>query len=152
MEANKTNLKTRSNRIFHSLLKKLDPVLHSHLVSQGIQPELILIKWLKCLVSREFDLKSLFEIWDYLFSGFKPELVPLTTTNTDHLHLLDYLSLALIRHSRTSFLQGDYTDCLMIAMKPLDLTEAAPIIEAAELYRRLLRPQDFPSTPLVSLK
>jgi hypothetical protein len=32
MEGMKTDLKKRSNRIFHQLLKKLDPVLHSHLV------------------------------------------------------------------------------------------------------------------------
>jgi hypothetical protein len=39
----------------------------------------------------------------------------------------------------------------MIAMKPLDLTESEAIIKPAELYRRLLRPQDFPSPPLISL-
>jgi hypothetical protein len=101
-------------------------------------------------VSREFDISSLLEIWDYLFSGFKPELQP--STHIDQLHFLDYICLALIRYSRTQFLEGDYTECLMRAMKPLELTSAQEIIESAELYRRLLRPQDFPSSPLISLR
>jgi hypothetical protein len=109
-----------------------------------------LIKWLKCIVSREFDISSLLEVWDYLFSGFKPELKP--STHIDQLHFLDYICLALIRYSRTQFLEGDYTECLMRAMKPLELTSAQEIIESAELYRRLLRPQDFPSSPLISLR
>ena len=109
-----------------------------------------MIKWLKCIVSREFDIASLLQIWDYLFSGFKPEL--LVTTQIDQLHFLDYICLALIRYSRTQFLEGDYTECLMTAMSPLGLTSAEEIIESAELYRRLLRPQDFPSSPLISLR
>ena len=109
-----------------------------------------MIKWLKCIVSREFDIASLLQIWDYLFSGFKPELLP--STHIDQLHFLDYICLALIRYSRTEFLEGDYTECLMKAMKPLELTSAQEIIESAEIYRRLLRPQDFPSSPLISLR
>ena len=109
-----------------------------------------MIKWLKCIVSREFDITRLLEIWDYLFSGFKPEL--LVSTHIDQLLFLDYVCLALIRYSRTQFLEGDYTECLMRAMSPLGLTSAQEIIESAELYRRLLRPQDFPSSPLISLR
>lgn len=55
-ESENTDLKKRSSRIFNVQLKTVDPSLHLHLVKQGIQPELVLIKWLKCLLSREFNL------------------------------------------------------------------------------------------------
>ncbi len=86
-------------------------------------------------MSREFDLKSLIDVWDYLLSGFKPEIQGLNS-NFDHLYLLDFICLALIRHSRQKYMEGDYTECLITAMKPLDLTVSDGIIESAELYRR----------------
>ena len=68
-------MKTRSLLIFHSHLKQVDPQLYRHLVAQKIEPELILIKMLKCLVSREFaSIEALFKAWDYMIAGFKPEL------------------------------------------------------------------------------
>lgn len=91
------------------------------------------------------------QVWDYLISGFKPELLGINSA-IDHLHLLNYICLALIRFSRSKYLVGDYTDCLIIAMKPLDLDHAEDIIEEAETFRRMLNPQDFLSSPLIPLE
>lgn len=71
---------------------------------------------LKCLVSREFLIDPLFEAWDYLLAGFKHELYDpkedILDAKFDQLHHLNYLCLALIYHSKNSYLLGDYVDCL----------------------------------------
>ncbi len=124
-------------------LRKLDRVLYEHLVALNIQPELILIKWLKCLLSRDFDLPSLLHIWDYLLSGFDPLQRVLTDSRLpqiDQLKNLDYLCIAMIQFSRARYLEGDHFDCLQIAMKPLELESAEEIVELAEFARRRIVP------------
>lgn len=125
MEASKTDLKRRSSEIFNEQLRVVDPFLYQHLVSQGLEPELILIKMLKCLVSREFEMCALFPAWDYMLCGFRTELYvaqeDILRASFDQLANLNHLCLALICHSRNRYIEGDYVECLQIAMKPLEL-------------------------------
>ena len=65
----KTALKKRSNKIFNNYLREIDPDLFLHIQEIDLQPELILLKYLRCLLSREFKLQSLLYVWDYILSG-----------------------------------------------------------------------------------
>jgi hypothetical protein len=55
-DAQKTALKKRSNKIFNNYLKEIDSKLYYHIQEMEVQPELILLKWLRCLLSREFSI------------------------------------------------------------------------------------------------
>jgi hypothetical protein len=45
-------------------------------------------------------------------------------------------------------MQGDYIECLQIAMKPLDLESADEIIELAERIKKIMNPKSL-SMPLL---
>jgi len=62
-------LKKRANKIFNNYLKEVDPEMHQILHSTEIHPELVLLRWLRVLLSREFRQSTLLYIWDYLFSS-----------------------------------------------------------------------------------
>jgi TBC1 domain family protein 5 len=52
-------------------LKKIDRETHEYLMEMQIQPELILLKQLRCMFCREFTLNSIVVMWDYIFSGIE---------------------------------------------------------------------------------
>jgi hypothetical protein len=64
----KTALKRRSNYIFNVQLKEIDHELHRHVQEMDIQPELIFLRWLRCMASREFSLNSLLYVWDFIIA------------------------------------------------------------------------------------
>jgi len=56
-------------------MKQVDSRLHNHLQQIEFMPELSLLKWLRCLYSREFTLDATMTIWDYLFADVDYQLV-----------------------------------------------------------------------------
>jgi hypothetical protein len=72
-DAQRTALKKRSNKIFNNYLKEIDSEFYYHIQDIEVQPEIILLKWLRCLLSREFTVKSLLEMWDYMLSSVSEE-------------------------------------------------------------------------------
>jgi TBC1 domain family protein 5 len=68
-DAQKTALKKRSNKIFNNYLREIDPDLYKHILGIDVQPEIIFLKFLRCLLSREFHISSLIYVWDFIFAG-----------------------------------------------------------------------------------
>lgn len=55
-ERKKSAVMRRCNRIYHSFLKSIDTEIYKHLVNIQLDPELQLMRWLRCLLSREFSI------------------------------------------------------------------------------------------------
>ena len=72
-ESKKTHLKKRSNKIFNNYLKEIDRDLYNYLQDLQVQPELIFLKQLRCLLCREFTLNNLLTVWDYIFAGIEED-------------------------------------------------------------------------------
>ncbi|MFS8159873.1 MAG: hypothetical protein ACMG6E_06620 [Candidatus Roizmanbacteria bacterium] len=72
-EQQKTELRKRSNKIFNNYLKLIDPELYMHLQSLQVQPELIFLKQLRCLLCREFTLNNVLSMWDYVLAGIEED-------------------------------------------------------------------------------
>jgi len=56
-------------------MKNVDVDLHKHLQIVEFMPELSLLKWLRCLFSREFVIGATLEVWDYFFADIDYQLV-----------------------------------------------------------------------------
>ncbi|KAJ1559061.1 TBC1 domain, member 5, partial [Cladochytrium tenue] len=52
----------------NELIKVLDPELHAHLNTLGIEPQLYGLRWLRLLFGREFEFADLLILWDGLFA------------------------------------------------------------------------------------
>jgi hypothetical protein len=55
-DSQKTALKKRSNRLFSGALRAVDPELLAHFQAVEVHPELVFLKWLRCLLAREFTI------------------------------------------------------------------------------------------------
>ena len=124
----KTALKRRANTIFNGLLREIDHELHRHVQELEVQPELVCLRWLRCLLAREFALDSLLAVWDFVFSG-QPDAA---------LHNLDCVCLALLELQRERLMQSDYIACLKFASKPLRLACHRDVLGVAQRVRKIL--------------
>lgn len=73
-DAKRTSLKRRANVIFNTYLREIDPELFNHITKEAeIQPELLCLKYLRCMLSREFKMPQLLHVWDFILSGITDE-------------------------------------------------------------------------------
>jgi TBC1 domain family protein 5 len=68
-EKQKSALILRCSRIYHEFLCKQDRVLYEHLMQMQVSPELHLMRWLRCMLSREFEVEPVLHFWDYMLGG-----------------------------------------------------------------------------------
>jgi TBC1 domain family protein 5 len=52
----KTALKKKCNKVFNNYLKEVDTSLYKHMQKQDLQPELMLLKYLRCIFARDFEI------------------------------------------------------------------------------------------------
>lgn len=83
------------------------------MVSIKLDPELQLMRWLRCILSREFNIDMALNLWDYIFAGIKDEfrqdrdfgdmyyIDGYFDSTEDPLINLDYLCLAMIENIRS---------------------------------------------------
>lgn len=43
--------------------------LYDHLMRNQVTPELQLMRWLRCVLSREFEPDATLQLWDYILGG-----------------------------------------------------------------------------------
>jgi len=90
----------KTKKIQDIMLKKLDPILHAHLVDLDIEPQIYMLRWIRLLFGREFHLDDVLTIWDAVFAfgnDFK---------------LIDYMCLTMIMYLKDQLISMDNSGCL----------------------------------------
>lgn len=59
----------KCHRVHHRLLQALDKQLYNFIESQKIEPQIYLQRWLRCMLTREFNLANTLILWDCIFSN-----------------------------------------------------------------------------------
>lgn len=111
-ERKKSAVLKRCNRMYHQFLKRVDEDLYVHMINVKLDPELQMMRWLRCILSREFTPDETLVLWDYLFSGIDPFFINQTkynnmylkedyhTSMSDPLIYLDLMSISMLVHIR----------------------------------------------------
>ena len=69
-EKAKSVITNRCQRIYEQIIKSDQPDLYDHLIVENqMSPELQLMRWLKCMLSREFSTPVTMQCWDYILGG-----------------------------------------------------------------------------------
>lgn len=58
----------RTSYIYSSILKEYDSQLLSHLLNIGIEPHVFLMRWIRLIFSREFNVNETLNLWDTVFA------------------------------------------------------------------------------------
>eukprot|EP01127_Copromyxa_protea_P021052 TRINITY_DN7142_c0_g1_i1.p1 TRINITY_DN7142_c0_g1~~TRINITY_DN7142_c0_g1_i1.p1 ORF type:complete len:475 (-),score=112.25 TRINITY_DN7142_c0_g1_i1:435-1760(-) len=113
-----TPLSKKCNYIYNVLLQSLDPTLYTFLCNIDVEPQLYLLRWVRCLFGREFSLEKTLVVWDAIF-GYDPEL-----------KLIDFVAVAMLIDIRSQLLEQDRNGVLALVFKYPAL-EASTIITKA---------------------
>lgn len=103
-------LTIRCSMLINEKLKILDIDLYEHLKKIGLNSNIYLQRWLKCVFNREFQLKDVLIIWDYILSS--------TNISKDYnLYQIDVIVLSMLIRIRNYLLLCDQSQCFMILLK-----------------------------------
>ena len=89
----------RCHKIHHRILQNIDKDLYLHLEKNKIEPQMYLQRYVRCILSREFNLADTLVIWDSLFASLSPNSDFLAENQRNlckELNLLDYVCVAMI--------------------------------------------------------
>jgi hypothetical protein len=106
-EQNVSSVLKRCHRIHHRYLKVIDRELYDYLEAQSVEPQMHLLRWIRCLLSREFRLSDVLLIWDAIFSkvGVKVENHNEKMTGAlnfeQELVMLDFICVSMIVYVRS---------------------------------------------------
>ena len=139
-ERKKSAVMRRCNKIYHNFLKRVDTEVYKHLVSVNLDPELQLMRWLRCILSREFNIEVVLNLWDYIFVGIKNEHRTdrdfgdmyyndeYFESKNDPLLNIDFLWLAMIENIRDDIYKQDFEDCLEVFFHYPEVKNASKLI------------------------
>ncbi|KAJ3441450.1 tbc1 domain family member [Anaeramoeba flamelloides] len=128
---------TLSNDTHFNKLQKYDPKLFKHLRKHKIEPELYCIRWYRLLLSREFDLKDVFIIWDFVFANNSP------------LEFIGYAIVAMLMDIRKQLFTHDLT---MVYHYLFKYKSNSPIKKLLKLASALESPNSENIHKIVKLK
>lgn len=125
-EKQKSALILRCSRIYHDFLRSQDRKLYEHLMQMQVSPELHLMRWLRCMLSREFEVEPVLHFWDYMLGGVylqyteshqnswnpKQQLEIFPDRDSDPFLNLDILCVSMIVSIRELLLESDFSMCL----------------------------------------
>eukprot|EP01090_Pellita_catalonica_P017725 TRINITY_DN5438_c0_g1_i1.p1 TRINITY_DN5438_c0_g1~~TRINITY_DN5438_c0_g1_i1.p1 ORF type:complete len:632 (+),score=101.55 TRINITY_DN5438_c0_g1_i1:39-1934(+) len=120
-----TPLRQRLDFIQNELLMKLDPALGLHFEKEGIEPQLYGMRWLRLVLTREFERKRVYILWDSIFA-FGNEFA-----------LLNHIAVSMLLMKRQDLLASDYAVGLKI------LFHYPPVEEVHGIVRRALELVDI---------
>lgn len=162
-ERKKSAVMRRCNRIYHNFLKRIDTEIYKHLVSIRLDPELQLMRWLRCLLCREFDIEISITLWDYIFCGIKMEHRTdydfgemyydddYHESQNDPLINLDFLCLAMIENIRDSLYHEDITTCLEVFFNYPEIKSASKMIAiSTKIESAIVNNEKFVKNTLVN--
>ncbi|CAD5229209.1 unnamed protein product [Bursaphelenchus okinawaensis] len=83
---------------FSQLFQSVDPELYDHIVLKlDVKPQFYAFRWLSLLLSQEYSLPDLINIWDSVFSAH------------NRVEETEYICVAMLCQFRTELLNGDFS-------------------------------------------
>ena len=107
-EDNKTYLIYKCHDIIYNKLKIVDEQLFNFFQQIGIDIEIILQRWIKCIFSREFSIQNVIIIWDYYFIQLNQNF------NTQ---FFDFFCIAMLVNVKDKIFGGNQSECFQILFK-----------------------------------
>jgi TBC1 domain family protein 5 len=102
LDAKTSSILKKCHRVHHRLLPALDKQLYNFIESQKIEPQIYLQRWLRCMLTREFNLANTLVLWDSIFADvfiLKENKIESFTGKLDftrELIFLEFLSVAMV--------------------------------------------------------
>lgn len=120
----------RCTFIYDVLLKTIDEPVHRILESNGVAPQIFLLRWLRLLFCREFQLDETLVLWDGLFIDMfkapglgafeyvgKGASIDVARAASAAMPLVDFVAVSMVRSLRHELLRSDESECMTLLLK-----------------------------------
>lgn len=108
------------------------------------------MRWLRCVLSREFEIKHTLVFWDYIFGGIEAKHRAdrrckgweFMETDMDPLVNIDYLCTSMIVTIKEDLLESDFSMCMAYLLNYSSQASGVPpgkIISLAEQIKKQLK-------------
>ncbi|CEG39602.1 tbc1 domain family member 5 q92609 [Plasmopara halstedii] len=117
------------NRVHYQVLSQFDPQTAECLVKLGVEPQIFLLRWIRVLMAREFEMQHVWQIWDAIFS-----LTP------SDFSFINVLCVAIVLELRDEILAAEDATTVLLCLRNIsDHIKGTRLVDSArELYDALL--------------
>jgi len=98
----------RAALIQEELLPQFHPQVFNHMKSLQVEPHIYMMRWLRCILVREFKIQQALQVWDSIF-GYHYQHPPATKK----LEMLDYMCVTMIINLAQDLLEIDNNGMLL---------------------------------------
>eukprot|EP00371_Babesia_bovis_P001214 XP_001609861.1 hypothetical protein [Babesia bovis T2Bo] len=139
----------RTKFIFGSILRLYDMPLFTHFQKIELEPHIFLMRWIRLIFSREFNINDTLNLWDAVFADHFLTRVESRGLPEFQFELMDFFSIAMISYVRLNLLENDINYCLQRLFKFPPMEDISHLIAKAHkirvLYRKRLSDPGDPS-------
>jgi TBC1 domain family protein 5 len=122
----------RAKTIIDDYLKALDKPLYDHFIKIGLDCEVVLQRWLKCVFTREFHPIDAGKIWDAI-------LADNYNKKSSTFEYIDYFCVIMFIYIRDQLLEGDQNQCFTRLFKYPPLESILNLFSLLEQKRPYLK-------------
>ncbi|KAL4509987.1 hypothetical protein ABPG72_010180 [Tetrahymena utriculariae] len=117
----------RISKIQDNYLKIVDLELFKHMKLLNVEFQIFLLRWIRCVHTREYHLDDSFKIWDNIFYEYF-----LNPTIENDFFLIDCICLAMMQYVRGQLMEKEeQSDCLQRFLKYPPVENIKPIVDVA---------------------
>ncbi|GIX64460.1 GTPase-activating protein, putative [Babesia caballi] len=142
----------RTKFVYSRILKAYDLPLYNHLQNMEVEPHVFLMRWIRLIFSREFNVNETLHLWDAVFSDHFLTTVDCRDPPEFQYEIIDFFAVAMMSYVRLNLLENDINYCLQRLFKFPPIEDISHLIAKAHKIRIQFykRASDQPGTAYAS--
>ncbi|KAK1938608.1 putative TBC1 domain family member 5 [Babesia divergens] len=129
----------RTKFIYNVLLKDYDGPLFNHLQKIGIEPHVFLMRWIRLVFSREFNVNETLQLWDTIFAYHFIATIDGKDLPQFEFEMIDFFAVAMLSFVRLNLMENDINYCLQRLFKFPPIEDISHLISKAQKIRASYR-------------
>ncbi|KAK1442745.1 putative TBC1 domain family member GTPase-activating protein [Babesia gibsoni] len=125
----------RTNYIYFVILKEYDEPLFNHLQKIGIEPHVFLMRWIRLIFSREFNVSETLHLWDFIFADHFLRKFEVNELPEFEMEMVDFFAVAMMSFVRINLLENDMSHCLQRLFKFPPIEDISHLISKSQKIR-----------------
>ncbi|GBE61590.1 TBC1 domain family member 5 homolog related, putative [Babesia ovata] len=140
----------RTKFIYSSILKDYDPALFKHFRDIELEPHVFLMRWIRLIFSREFNVNETLCLWDAVFADHFLTNIEGERLPEFQFELIDFFAVAMMSYVRLNLLENDINYCLQRLFKFPPIENISLLIAKAHKIRRQFHKLDSGKTTMAN--
>ncbi|GFE54646.1 TBC domain containing protein, putative [Babesia ovis] len=125
----------RTKFIHQNIIRGHDMPVYNHFQKIDLEPHIFLMRWIRLIFSREFNINETLNLWDAVFADHFLTKVENRGLPEFQFELIDFFCVAMISYVRLNLLENDINYCLQRLFKFPPIEDISHLIAKAYKIR-----------------